>query len=240
MKLIKRIIIRGLRLLNIRFAPPHVVISKNRMAAIRGLIPGESPIVIDGGAHKGEFVELIHRQYSEPLVYCYEPIPYLAQALQDKYVSSDKITIRAAALGASESIVELKINKILPATSFFESDEDYSEKYHHGNLETKERIEIPQVRLDAEINRVDILKLDLQGYELEALRGSTGILSRVKLILLEVEFIPAYKDQPLFAEIDMFLRENGFKIFNLFDLSTHSDGQLTSGDAIYLNVNFFD
>lgn len=240
MKVIKTIIISGLKLLNIRYAPIHLAISKDRMTEIKRLIPGESPTVVDGGAHKGEFIQLIHRQYSEPVIYGYEPIPELANSLKNKFLKSDKITIREVALGAIQEIIDLNITKILPGTSILEPDEAYSKKYLDGELYAMEKISVQQVRLDREINNIDILKLDLQGYELEALKGSAGILSRIKLILVEVEFIPAYKDQPLFAEVDMFLRENGFKLLNFFDLYTHSDGQLTSGDAIYLNNNFFD
>lgn len=230
-----------MKLLKIRYAPIHLVISKDRMTEIKRLIPGESPVVIDGGAHKGDFIELIYRQYSEPVIYGYEPIPALAKALKDKYAKSDKITIREVALGSSEAIIELNISKILPATSILEPNEVFSRKYHNGRLEAIQKINVSQVRLDVEINNnIDILKLDLQGYELQALKGSTGVLTKVKLILVEVEFSQIYKDQPLFAEVDIFLRENGFKFLNFYDLYTHPDGQLTSGDAIYLNNIFFD
>lgn len=240
MKLIKKIIRCMMDVMNIRYALPNLVIHKNRMTTIKRFIPGESPLVIDGGAHKGEFIDLILRQYSDPVIYGYEPIPLLASALKDKYARLEKISIRQAALGAIDTTMELCITRILSASSFLESG-IFAQKYHNEGMNVEEKINVLQIRLDAEINRpVDILKLDLQGYELEALKGSINILEGIKLILVEIEFVPLYKDQPLFAEVDIFLRGHDFRLLNLYDLYTHMDEQLTSGDAIYLNNKFFN
>jgi hypothetical protein len=43
----------------------------------------------------------------------------------------------------------------------------------------------------------------------------------------------------LFADVDAFLRGAGFRLYNLYDLYTHEDGQLLQGDAVYLNTQFF-
>jgi FkbM family methyltransferase len=237
--LIKKVVLWGMSLLKIRYAPPHLTLNQNRMNALKRLIPGESPLVIDGGAHKGEFTELIHRQYSDPEIYCFEPIPALAKALHEKYEKFERVQIREAALGAKEVTVELNITNILAATSVLKAGAS-SHKYHNEGLETKANVNVSQVRLDTEItNDIDILKLDLQGYELEALKGTAGVLNKVKLVLVEIEFVPLYENQPLFSDIDIYMRENGFRLLNFYDLYTHDDGQLTSGDAIYLNNIFF-
>jgi hypothetical protein len=59
------------------------------------------------------------------------------------------------------------------------------------------------------------------------------------VITTEVEFVPLYEGQPLFGDIDVFLRQHGFKLLNLYDLWTQEDGQLTAGDAVYLNTRYF-
>jgi hypothetical protein len=97
------------------------------------------------------------------------------------------------------------------------------------------------VRLDSVFDQeIDILKLDLQGYELEALRGATTLLPRVKTITVEVEFVPLYNGQPLFGDVDVCLRQAGFRLLNLYELWTQPDGQLTAGDAVYLNTRYFE
>ena len=76
-------------------------------------------------------------------------------------------------------------------------------------------IRVPSLRLDtwaagAGISAVDLLWMDVQGAELLVLRGMGGLLSSVRIIHTEVEFKPMYEGQPLFSEVDTFLREAGF------------------------------
>lgn len=60
------------------------------------------------------------------------------------------------------------------------------------------------------------LKLDIQGGELDALRGGEKLLSEVMAIQVEVEFMELYENQPLFSDVDSYLRSQGF-VFHSFD-----------------------
>ena len=68
-------------------------------------------------------------------------------------------------------------------------------------------------RLDdvAEIDGVDFLKMDIQGGELAALKGARRLLQNVLAVQAEVEFVPLYEGQPLFADVDTFMRAAGFQ-----------------------------
>lgn len=72
-------------------------------------------------------------------------------------------------------------------------------------------------RLDdiAEIADVDYLKVDVQGAEVDVFNGAKNILRNILVVHTEVEFIPLYRDQPLFSDVDLVLRENGF-LFHKF------------------------
>jgi FkbM family methyltransferase len=71
---------------------------------------------------------------------------------------------------------------------------------------------VSTVRLDdIEIEGgVDLLKIDIQGAELDVFKGGRRTLQDVLVIQTEVEFIELYQGQPLFAEVDTFLRAQGF------------------------------
>src|SRR5262249_39692982 len=62
-----------------------------------------------------------------------------------------------------------------------------------------------------------ILKLDAQGSELDILRHGTRKLADTLVIECEVEFVPIYHDQPLFGDIQVFLRDHGFVLHKLID-----------------------
>jgi len=97
---------------------------------------------------------------------------------------------------------------------------------------------------DEEIDRIDFLQIDVQGADLDVLQGSKKILeSGTMAVQVEVEFSHLYKNQPLFADVDTFLRAHGFTLFDLSHSSairanspvrsTLRAGQLLWGDAIY-------
>ena len=63
------------------------------------------------------------------------------------------------------------------------------------------------------------MKIDVQGGEMKVLRGATDLLLKASIIMTEVEFAPIYKNQPLFSDIDAFLREHGFFLLDLYNES---------------------
>lgn len=79
------------------------------------------------------------------------------------------------------------------------------------------RREVETVRLDdqEQARDTDYLKLDVQGGEADVLRGAERVLEETVVVHTEVEFVPLYRSQPLFAEIDQLLRSPGF-LFHKF------------------------
>ena len=106
-------------------------------------------------------------------------------------------------------------------------------------VETKRLDDIPEVA------GTDLLKVDVQGGELLVFRGAIDTLKDVLVIHTEVEFAPLYKEQPLFADIDTFLRAQGFQVHRLsltgrtfkpliMKSDANAASQLLWGDAIYV------
>jgi len=96
-----------------------------------------------------------------------------------------------------------------------------------------------------QIQDVDFLKLDTQGNEMSILMGSQDYLRESVLGLkVEVEFLEMYKSQPLFADVDIFVRKQGFQLMDLrrayWKRRAHTDfvgkGQLIFGDALYFKT----
>lgn len=93
----------------------------------------------------------------------------------------------------------------------------------------------------------DYLKIDVQGAELDVLKGAVNILRNISVVQLEVEFVPIYRKQPLFADVDQFLRSQGFmfhRFVNMESRTLQSRGgagdsaahgqQLLWSDAVYI------
>jgi FkbM family methyltransferase len=88
------------------------------------------------------------------------------------------------------------------------------------NFQVMQTVPLDTVRLDdvPDLGPVDYLKLDIQGAEVDVLRHGTQVLRSVLVLESEVEFLPLYKGQPLFADVQSFLLTQGFHIHKLIDM----------------------
>lgn len=77
-------------------------------------------------------------------------------------------------------------------------------------VETTRLDDIPDIR------DVDFIKMDVQGSELAVLEHGRRVLADTLLVQVEVEFVELYRGQPMFADVDRFLRSQGFQ-FHAFN-----------------------
>lgn len=99
-------------------------------------------------------------------------------------------------------------------SSLYEPNHPLLAKLQRMDLPVVGTTEVDTSRLDdvSEIGGCDYLKLDIQGAELMAINGAERLLKDALVVHAEVEFVPLYKDQPLFGDVDKRLRELGFML----------------------------
>ena len=97
-------------------------------------------------------------------------------------------------------------------------------------IRTVQTVETPLQTLDAVLATrgtpaVDLIKLDTQGSELDILRGSLEALKHCALVDVEVEFNAIYEGQPLFCDVDRFMRDNGFVLWRLSEICHYATAE---------------
>lgn len=80
---------------------------------------------------------------------------------------------------------------------------------------------------------VDLLKLDVQGYELEVLHGATQAMKQAQFVLLEVSVLPYNKGAPLIGDVIQFMSEHQFRIFDFSGQTRRSNGFLQQTDILF-------
>jgi FkbM family methyltransferase len=120
--------------------------------------------------------------------------------------------------------------------SLYEPNTNLLEKFQNLAVLTTPvaKHDVETVRIDdiQEIDRVDYFKLDIQGGELTVLQNAQQALISTLLIEVEVEFVPLYKDQPMFADVDSFLRSIGFQFHSFNSMGGRSFKPMAPGGNI--------
>ena len=131
----------------------------------------------------------------------------------------------ASALGRADEQRTLYETVYPLCTSLYEPDERYADVYQMLDvMRLKAKSTVQTTSLDRftrenAIGSVDFIKMDVQGAELDVLQGGDQVLASVLAIVTEVEFVPLYKGQPLFGDVDAYLRGRDFMFHKLLGVS---------------------
>jgi FkbM family methyltransferase len=139
------------------------------------------------------------------------------------------------ALAASNGEATLHLTADPQSSSLYPPDPDavrrYPELWRHEprGTETIVTTTIDAWAQGADLGAIDALKIDVQGAELDVLRGAEQSLESVRMIETEVEFQELYEGQPVFTDVDRFLRDRGFALWRLREI--HHCGLSPAGRA---------
>lgn len=201
-------------------------------------------VVLDVGANIGFVSYRFRKSFPEAEIYSFEPNPAVFEALRESYREDRKV--HALNLGVADQIGTLRfnVNANTGTSSFLEPT-----AYHRRHQATNplDPVDVEVTTLDAfcdshAIDRVDILKLDIEGYEIKALEGAQGLLrcQSIQTILAEVSIVSQYVSQPRFHEMTTFLEGYDYHLYNLdsFVAQESAIRQAVLGNAIYISGRF--
>lgn len=196
------------------------------------------PVIIDGGAHKGGSVMAFSEVVPRAEYHCFEPDPVLVREISELFSDRPDVHVVAAALGESSGKATFNINVSRPTNSLLPAADNLQADIQ-GLCQVVEQVEVEVMSVDAYceargIRQVDILKLDLQGYDYKALLGAKATLREVKVVLVEVLFAEIYKGCHLFPDILGFMSDCGFNLYTLCGIHYGKNDELLWADAIFV------
>ena len=200
---------------------------------------------IDGGTYIGSFSKYILKKYGMAKVYAFEPNSACEKKLsrlQKQYPSN--FQFYPFALGNEEKKVLFNFNHS-PLTNSILNTTNLGMKHFSPLNDRENSSNVSIIRLDTFCAKhsiiPDFVKLDLQGFEERALSGMTGIIKEIKILIIEINFFEYYENGSTFWNINEFLSNENFFLFNIYNYS-HSikNRRLLFGDAIYLKSNIYE
>jgi FkbM family methyltransferase len=176
-------------------------------------------VVVDVGCRWG-FAEAFIGDIGRFHVYGFDPDLEECERLRRRY-EGHAVTIVPVGLAGSIGKRKLYVTKEPACSSLLQPDPALTEQYpalhcarHVSSLDVQTTTLDSWAR-DNGVHTIDYIKLDTQGTELEILTGGVDALKKVRALEVEVEFNPIYLGQPIFSDVDLFLRREGFVLWKL-------------------------
>ncbi len=186
-------------------------------------------LLIDIGAHKGESIELFSNNFNIKKIISFEASPITFKYLKKKIekntpgYNNTEIVLENIALGAEDKIIEFKQFNESSSSTIKVVDEEskyYKRKFRLinflSNKKTYQKLEIKVSRLKDyieknNIEKVDFMKIDTEGYELEILLGLENKIKLVDIIMFEHHYDNMIKKNYTYNDIHELLIKNNFK-----------------------------
>jgi FkbM family methyltransferase len=228
--------------------PPYrflrrIPLGRDPLADVKTIHGGEIRCVFDVGANVGQSAALFSDAFPAATVHSFEPDPESYRQLQGIAASYPRVSTINAAVGEREGDATFYVNEFRQTNSLLKAVDNAGQFLvgSHG-LDVRSEVRVRVITLDRyctdhRIERIDLLKLDTQGYELKVLDGASGLLERqaVPLIYLEVGFVPLYQDQPMFPQVYQYLYDRGYRLVWLYETSFHTHFFAIGANALFVH-----
>ena len=224
-------------------------VSLTRPSYWRALISGVAPAVehrdvlraltvdgiLDVGANRGQFTLACRFALPGIPVVAFEPIPAEAETFRKVHGVRSGVILIESALGETKGTATLHLSKSADSSSLLPIGKKQVELFQ--NTAEVGTITVPVHRLDDfgecwTRRSQQLLKLDVQGYELNVLRGAIETLKSCAYVYAECSEVALYDGQALRSEVEAFLRGHGFKIQGRYNEQINK-GQLIQADYLF-------
>jgi FkbM family methyltransferase len=173
------------------------------------LLGGPYATVLDVGAFRGDFALACLARWHDCAVLSFEP---LEPRPRRHRVYRRRWRWFGTALGSDAGLIEMQRNEFIPSSSVLPMAELHREAFPYTRQ--TETAEVGMAMLDEFVSLVHapaLLKIDVQGYELEVLKGAVEVLPFVEAIVCEVSHEELYVGAPTFVELDRYIGSRGFR-----------------------------
>jgi FkbM family methyltransferase len=230
----------------------------NREKTIKYLLKDTNPFILDIGANIGTSLDEFKSWWPNALVHCFEPQLECWEELQNResQFSDNSVVINQCAAGnESNDDAIFYSHDINSGVSGFnkinlqsEDSIDISQlsmdgknglKEYEQSLNYERKVKV--IRLDEYLNKrnidhVNLLKIDTQGFEPQVLEGLGKRLADVDIVITELMFYDFYERSLSFSDLEEFLLPAGFQLYDISHIAKNPmNGRTDWVDVIYVN-----
>lgn len=197
---------------------------------------GPMHTVLDIGANRGQFALAARHCFPEARIISFEPLAGPAAIYRSVFDKDKRARLVEAAVGPDTGEAQIHVSGRDDSSSLLPITERQSALFP-GTAEAG-TTSIRMVRLADEVPAPEIaapalLKLDVQGFELEALAGCEDLLNRFLQVYVECSFVELYTGQAFADEVIAWLRERGFRLAGVYNMTYDGQGRAVQADFLF-------
>lgn len=216
---------------------------KDVLIIINGLSQAQISVIFDVGSNRGLTTQEYLDNFPNATIHAFEPFEEVYTDYLRKFSSNKKVIFNPLALSDKIGISILNINNSVDTNSLLKSK--FIGASSDKSCVTMSSTQVHTTTIDEyvmkhRINKIDILKIDVQGNELNVLKGAKIALAenRISMIYLETYFKAQYEDQPLFNDIFSFLYSKGYELQDIYD-PYYNKNSILWCDSLFIKSDMF-
>lgn len=185
--------------------------------------------IIDVGAYEGEWTKKCMHIFPDASYIMFEAMQQKQPKLQQLSKVNSNVAFEIALLAEADD-KELFFTELETASSVLE------EVVNKQNRKKRKSKSLNSALKHKGVSKVDLIKLDVQGYEVEVLKGFTDYLSTTDVIISEVSLLDIHKEVPLIRDVINFMYDYNFVVYDICSVSTRRplDNALWQTDLLFV------
>lgn len=189
--------------------------------------------ILDVGAHSSEWIRNAIIHFPGSTAYLIEPLEEMENNLKKFCLEFPGSKYFLNGAGEKEDILYLSLNDTLEGANFLIAE---NKNLQIRNVQRKVKIiTIDTLIENGEIEIPELVKLDVQGFELNVLRGANELFGKTEVFILEVSLFEFMKGIPTFSEVISFMAERGYEVYDFSGfLRRPYDGALGQMDICFV------
>jgi FkbM family methyltransferase len=192
--------------------------------------------VVDIGANRGQFALVARQCQPHARIISFEPLPAAAAKFRAVFAGDGRVTLHEVAIGPAPGNATIHVSRRDDSSSLLPITSTQVALFPGTGEVATATVRVAPLREfipAADIQAPALIKLDVQGYELEALRGCEDLLDRFAYVYSECSFVELYAGQPLADEVTSWMRERGFKLHGEHNTVHDRGGRAIQADFLF-------
>lgn len=210
----------------------------------RELLNSQAPVIFDVGAHHGEALRFYKGIFPDATIYCFEPSPTDFAVLERTASDYKNVNVFNFAIGADAGFGDFYLQDISHLNSLLPVNHNSEDSLGYAKTARNEQIRVKIESIDSfcnslELHKIDLLKIDVQGGEVQVLQGAKNALGNLEALVVEISLYDFYEKEDRFTllKIEEIMATSAMAMWDISKISKNPNSLRTDWfEAVYRRI----